>query len=129
MCVGEKRRLIVPPQLGYGDQGAGDIIPGGATLYFEIELLDTEDGPAPVNVFKQIDLDSDQQLSREELSGYLKEQVEAMHQAGGEQAQQAKEYLKDYDKLVEEIFSHEDKDKDGYISHEEFSGPKLVMGL
>merc|ERR1711963_1312701 len=88
MCDGEKRRLIVPPQLGYGDQGAGDIIPGGATLYFEIELLDTEDGPAPVNVFKQIDLDSDQQLSREELSGYLKEQMEAMQQAGGEQAQQ-----------------------------------------
>lgn len=124
MCVGEKRRLIVPPQLGYGDQGAGDIIPGGATLYFEIELIDTEDGPAPVNVFRQIDLDSDQQLSREELSGYLKEQVEAMQQAGGEQAQQAQEMLKDQDKLVEEIFSHEDKDKDGYISHEEFSGPK-----
>merc|ERR1719336_59803 len=124
MCIGEKRRLIVPPELGYGEQGAGDIIPGGATLYFEIELLDTEDGPAPVNVFKQIDLDSDQQLSREELSGYLKEQVEAMQQAGGEQAQQAQEMLKDQDKLVEEIFSHEDKDKDGYISHEEFSGPK-----
>jgi hypothetical protein len=28
------------------------------------------------------------------------------------------------DKLVEEIFSHEDKDRDGYISHVEFSGPK-----
>ena len=28
------------------------------------------------------------------------------------------------DKLVEEIFSHEDKDKDGLISHDEFSGPK-----
>ena len=50
--------------------------------------------------------------------------VEAMAQAGGEQAQQAQEMLKDQDKLVEEIFSHEDKDKDGYISHEEFSGPK-----
>ena len=37
---------------------------------------------------------------------------------------QAQEMLKDQDKLVEEIFSHEDKDKDGYISHEEFSGPK-----
>lgn len=47
-----------------------------------------------------------------------------MQQAGGEQAQQAQEMLKDQDKLVEEIFSHEDKDKDGYISHEEFSGPK-----
>ena len=47
-----------------------------------------------------------------------------MAQAGGEQAQQAQEMLKDQDKLVEEIFSHEDKDKDGYISHEEFSGSK-----
>ena len=46
MCVGEKRRLIVPPQLGHGDQGAGDIVPGGATLFFEIELLDTENEPA-----------------------------------------------------------------------------------
>ena len=45
-----------------------------------------------------------------------------MAQAGGEQAQQAQEMLKDQDKLVEEIFSHEDKDKDGYISHEEWSG-------
>merc|ERR1711956_129184 len=124
MCVGEKRRLIVPPELGYGDQGAGEIIPGGATLFFDIELLETEDGPVPVNVFKQIDIDADSAMSREELSVYLKQQVEAMAQAGGEQAQQAQEMLKDQDKLVEEIFSHEDKDKDGYISHEEFSGPK-----
>jgi len=62
-------------ELGYGDQGAGDIIPGGATLYFDIELIATEEGPEPVNVFKQIDLDDDLQLSREELAGYLKQQV------------------------------------------------------
>jgi FK506-binding protein 14 len=62
-------------ELGYGDQGAGDIIPGGATLYFDIELIGTEEGPEPVNVFKQIDLDDDLQLSREELAGYLKQQV------------------------------------------------------
>jgi len=79
MCVGEKRRLIVPPELGYGEQGAGDIIPGGATLYFDIELLSTEDGPAPVNVFKQIDTDSDAMLSREELSQYLKDQVSSYY--------------------------------------------------
>jgi peptidylprolyl isomerase len=39
MLVGERRRIIVPPGLGYGDQGAGSIIPGGATLYFDVELL------------------------------------------------------------------------------------------
>lgn len=124
MCVGEKRQLVVPPEMGYGDQGAGDIIPGGATLYFDVELLDTEEGPVPVNVFKQIDLNEDEMLSREELSGYLKQQVEAMKEAGGEQADQAAQMEGDQDKLVEEIFSHEDKDKDGVISHEEFSGPK-----
>jgi len=32
--------------------------------------------------------------------------------------------LPEQDKLVEEIFQHEDQDKNGYISHEEFSGPK-----
>ena len=47
-----------------------------------------------------------------------------MKSAGGEQAEQADQMLEDQDKLVEEIFSHEDQDKDGYISHSEFSGPK-----
>ena len=124
ICIGEKRRLIIPPELGYGDQGAGDIIPGGATLFFEVELVSAEEGPAIVNVFKQIDTDGDMSLNRDEITSYLKQQVQTMQDAGGEQGEEARKMMEDQDKLVEEIFAHEDEDKDGFISHNEFSGPK-----
>lgn len=43
MRAGGKRRIIIPAELGYGDRGAGDAIPPGAMLVFDVELIEVGD--------------------------------------------------------------------------------------
>jgi FK506-binding protein 14 len=116
MCKGEKRRLTIPPHLGYGDEGSGDKIPGGATLIYDVELLDIDRGHRPANFFREIDLDGDSFLSQDEVSMFVRKQEADEGIATPDDAA--------HNALVADIFLHEDTDKDGFISQEEFSGPK-----
>ena len=43
MQEGAVYRFVIPPELGYGENGAGDKIPGNATLTFEVELISVEE--------------------------------------------------------------------------------------
>ena len=104
MCIGEKRTLVIPAALGYGDAGAGDDIPGGATLHFTVECMGISEGKEPENLFKTIDADESGDLTGEEVNAWFK-----------------KEQGMD---MPAELMEKEDKDGDGVIQWEEFSGPK-----
>ena len=104
LCKGAKATLILPPEYGYGTQGAGGDIPGGATLKFSVEVVDFPENPnQEQDMFKVIDLNEDGVLDEAEIAAFFKKQG-----AG----------------VPEGLWENEDTDKDGFISWNEFSGPK-----
>lgn len=105
LCKGAKATLILPPHMGYGAKGSGVNIPGGATLRFDVEVVDfTSNAPPQPNLFNDLDTDRDRKLSRDEVLTFFKKQGQ--------------------ENIPEGLWEKEDKDKDGFVSWVEFSGPK-----
>jgi FKBP-type peptidyl-prolyl cis-trans isomerase 2 len=104
LCKGAKATLVIPPEMGYGESGAGGDIPGGATLNFDVEVMSIDEAPPEPNLFVELDTDKDKKLTKEEVLVYFKKQGQ--------------------DSLPEGLWDGEDKDKDGTISWDEFGGPK-----
>lgn len=120
MCKGQKRKIVIPPSLGYGKKGAG-AIPGNTTLTYELEMFDIRQPPPQADMFSHIDTNGDKKLSRKEVSAYMKSQAAAHGMPVHD-----KKWKKHHKTVVANIFDHEDSDEDGSISHDEFSGPKMM---
>ncbi|KAG9350113.1 hypothetical protein JZ751_026466 [Albula glossodonta] len=121
MCVGEKRVVIIPPHLGHGENGASGV-PGSAVLHFELEMLAIQKGvpqgylfvwleDSPPELFEALDLNKDKEVPLEEFSEFIKLQV-----AEGKGRMRPGQ---DPDDIIQNMFSNQDRNKDGKITVEE----------
>ncbi|XP_066487141.1 peptidyl-prolyl cis-trans isomerase FKBP9 isoform X1 [Tiliqua scincoides] len=123
MCVGEKRTLVVPPHLAYGEAGVEGEVPGSAVLVFDVELLDLVsglpegymfvwNGEVSPRLFEEIDKDNNGVVLLEEFSDYIHEQVNS---GKGKLAPGF-----DSEAIVKNMFTNQDRNGDGKITAEEF---------
>uniref|UniRef100_A0A671TFE5 peptidylprolyl isomerase n=3 Tax=Sparus aurata TaxID=8175 RepID=A0A671TFE5_SPAAU len=123
MCVGEKRHLIIPPHLGYGERGVTDEVPGSAVLVFDIELIDMEEGlpegymfiwndDVSPDLFAEMDKDENKQVEPSEFTDYIMRQVT---EGKGRLAPGFDPY-----RIIDNMFSNQDRNGDGKITEAEF---------
>jgi len=118
MCVGEVRHLTVPHKYAYKDGTLGKL-PARTTLYFFVKMQSIKtpkkkkDVEKP-NQFRMMDINYDQVLSHDEVKAYL-EKTGHKDVAGDSGIRQ----------MLREIWREEDRNGNGYIDKDEFSGEKM----
>lgn len=106
LCRGAKAILVVPPAKAYGPSGAGDAIPGGATLRFRVEVVSVSAPPPVPNLFLELDADRNHVLTPEEIHAHFRRADP------------------DAD-MPPDLMAREDANHDGVVSREEFGGPRM----
>ncbi|XP_065147352.1 peptidyl-prolyl cis-trans isomerase FKBP9 [Paramisgurnus dabryanus] len=123
MCVGEKRRLVIPPHLAYGERGVDGEVPGSAVLVFDVEMIDLEEGlpdgymfvwnsEVSPDLFSVMDKNKDKEVDRTEFSEYILQQVaegKGRLAPGFEQP-----------RIIDNMYDNQDRNKDGRITEDEF---------
>ena len=106
LCKGAKAILVIPPEMGYGSGGAGDVIPGGATLKFDVEVVSVSEPPPQPNLFEVLDVDQDGMLTPAEIVVHFQQEDPNAE-------------------IPPDLMTNEDTNEDGVISWEEFGGPRM----
>ncbi|KAG5842210.1 peptidyl-prolyl cis-trans isomerase FKBP9 [Anguilla anguilla] len=123
MCVGEKRILVIPPHLGYGERGVEGEVPGSAVLVFDIEMISLEEGlpdgymfiwnsEVSPNLFTEMDKNKDSNVEPSEFTDYILRQV---NDGKGRLAPGF-----DANRIIDNMFSNQDRNSDGKITADEF---------
>lgn len=123
MCVEERRTIVIPPHLGYGERGVVGEVPGSAVLIFDVELIELVSGlpegymfvwnkEVSPDIFQVIDKDDNKEVTPEEFSKYILAQVDSG------QGKLAPGFSPE--KIIEDMFSKQDQNGDGKITDDEF---------
>uniref|UniRef100_A0AAY4DXR5 peptidylprolyl isomerase n=1 Tax=Denticeps clupeoides TaxID=299321 RepID=A0AAY4DXR5_9TELE len=123
MCVGERRHLVIPPHLAYGERGVEGEVPGSAVLVLDVEMIDMEEGlpegymfvwngDISPNLFTEMDKNNDEQIDPSEFSDYI------LRQVTDGRGRLAPGF--DPDRIIENMFTNQDRNGDGHITEAEF---------
>uniref|UniRef100_A0A7S0PTS5 peptidylprolyl isomerase n=1 Tax=Coccolithus braarudii TaxID=221442 RepID=A0A7S0PTS5_9EUKA len=111
LCVGARATMVIPPEMGYGERGAGGgAIPGGATLRFDVEVISVSEPPPFPDLFEELDVDQDGVLTPDEIVVHFRRKDSTAE-------------------MPLELMAREDQNQDGVVSRKEFGGPKMPREL